>query len=82
MEFFRRSPELCQSPGGFPLRDLKTFGHLLIKPSKELDVTGTVTQLHTLESLDFNFVFAALHLLNDQGSKQVTIVRQHKQGGI
>src|SRR5713101_5667758 len=36
----RLSPELGQSPGGFPLGDLETLGHLLIKPSKELDVTG------------------------------------------
>ena len=78
----RLSPELRQSPGGFPLRDLETFGHLLIKPSEELDVTGTVTQVRALESLDFNFIFDALHLLNDRGSKRVTIVRQHKRYGV
>jgi len=36
------TPELCQPPGSFPLRDLETFGHLLIKPSEELDVMGTI----------------------------------------
>ena len=82
MEFFHRSSELCQSPGGFPLCDLETFGYLLIKPSEELDITGTVMQVCTLKSLDFNFIFDALHLLNDRGSKQVMIVHQHKQGGI
>jgi len=70
----RLTPKLCQPPGGFPLCDLETFGHLLIKPSEELDVMGTITQVHMLESLDFNFVFDALHLLNDQGSKRVMIV--------
>ena len=78
----RLSPELCQPPGGFPLRDFETLGHLLIKPSEELDVTGAVTQVCALESLDFNFVFDALHLLNDRGSERVTIVRQHKRDGV
>lgn len=78
----RLSPELCQPPGGFPLRDLETLGHLLLDPSKELDITGTVTQVCALESLDFNFIFDALHLLNDRGSKRVTIVSQHKRYGV
>ena len=61
----RLSPELGQSPGGFPLGDLETLGHLLVKPSKESDVTGAVTQVCALESLNFNFVFDAFHLLDD-----------------
>jgi hypothetical protein len=71
----RLSPELRQSPGGFPFGDLETLGHLLIEPSKELHVTGTITSVCTLESLDLNFVLNALHLLNDRRSQRISVVR-------
>jgi hypothetical protein len=70
----RLSPELRQSPGGFPLADLETLGHLLIEPSKELHVTGTITPVCTLESLDLDFILDALHLLNDRRSEGIAVV--------
>jgi hypothetical protein len=71
-------------PGGFPLSDLETFSHLLIKPSKELDITGAVTQICGLESLTFNFVLmlfvssmiegASILLLFHSSSLSTTII--------
>jgi len=70
----RLSPELRLSPSGFPLGDLETLGHLLIHPSEELHITGTITSVCTLESLDLDFILKTLHLLDDRRREGIAIV--------
>jgi hypothetical protein len=70
----RFSPKLCQSPGGFQFTDLEALGHLLIHPSEELHVTGTITSVCTLESLDLDFGLSVLHLFNDRRSEGIAVV--------
>jgi hypothetical protein len=70
----RLSPELRLSPSGFPLSNLDTLGHLLIHPSEELHVTGTITSVCIPESPDLDFVLNAPHLFNDGRSEGIAVV--------